>query len=83
LAAEETVALGDSAQNGELDVIRRNLTRRLEELEARIAPDTEPLMIQIVYVSPDGSEENDGPPIEVPMPATRGRGGWQRPGRRR
>jgi hypothetical protein len=40
-------------------MIRRNLTRRLEELEARLAP-AEPMIVQIAYVSPDGGEE-DGP----------------------
>ena len=49
-------------------MISRNLTRRLEELEARIAPAAEPVIIQITYVTPDGSEE-DGPRIEVPTPA--------------
>jgi hypothetical protein len=38
-------------------MIRRNLTRRLEELEARIAPAAEPMIFRIPYVSPDGSEE--------------------------
>jgi hypothetical protein len=55
-------------------MISRKLTRRLEELEARLAPPAEPLIAQIVYVSPDGSEE-DGPRYElsaVPAPA------WQR-----
>jgi len=56
-------------------MIARNLIRRLEELEARTAPAAEPLIIQIVYVSADGSEE-DGPRIEVPVPAA-GRA-WQR-----
>ena len=45
-------------------MIKRNLTRRLEELEARVGS-AEPLRIQIVYVSPDGSEEPDGPPFEA------------------
>ena len=36
-------------------MIRRNLTRRLEKLEARTAPAVEPMIAQIVYVSPDGS----------------------------
>jgi len=59
-------------------VIRRNLTRRLEALEASTAPAVEPLVAQIVYISPDGSEE-DGPRYElsaVPAPA------WQRNRRR-
>jgi hypothetical protein len=62
-------------------MISRNLTRRLEELEARIAPAAEPVIIQITYVTPDGSEE-DGPRIEVPMPSLPDRP-WQRKRRRR
>jgi len=46
-------------------MISRNLTRRLEELEARIAPAGEATIIQITYVSPDGSTEA-GPRFEVP-----------------
>jgi hypothetical protein len=46
-------------------MIRRNLTRRLEELEARIAPAAEPMIFQIIYVSPNGSEE-DGPRFTIP-----------------
>ena len=63
-------------------MIRRNLTRRLGELEARTARPAEPMIAQIVYVSPDGSEE-DGPRYELPMPAARyrpwprGRGRWR------
>ena len=49
-------------------MICRNLTRRLEELEAWIAPVTEPLIVQIVYVTPDGREQ-DGDRFEVPVPA--------------
>jgi len=57
-------------------MMSRNLTRRLEELEAQIAPAAEPLIIQITYVTPDGSEE-DGPRIEVQRPAVPDRP-WQR-----
>ena len=46
-------------------MIRRNLTRRLEELEARIALAAEPLIVQIIYFSPDGSEE-DGERFTIP-----------------
>jgi len=60
-------------------MIRRNLTRRLEELEARIAPAAEAVIIQITYVTPDGSEE-DGPRIVVQQPAGRDRA-WQRKSR--
>jgi len=52
------------------------LVRRLEELEARIAPPREPLILQIVGVSPDGSK-TDGPTFIVPLPATPDRD-WQR-----
>jgi hypothetical protein len=37
---------------------RRNLTRRLDELEARIAPaNAEPMIVNLMYVSPDGTSE--------------------------
>jgi hypothetical protein len=39
----------------ELTMISRKLTRRLEELEARIAPAAEPRIIDVIYVSPDGT----------------------------
>jgi hypothetical protein len=45
-------------------VIRRSLTRRLEELEAHLIP-IEPIAIQIVYVDGDGNEEPDGEPIVI------------------
>jgi hypothetical protein len=51
-------------------MISRNLTRRLEELEARTAP-AEPIIIEITYVSPDGSEV-EGPRFEVPTRRARG-----------
>jgi hypothetical protein len=37
----------------------------LERLETRMMPAGEPLVIQVQYVSPDGSVE-DGPRISVP-----------------
>ena len=43
----------------------RTLSKRLERLETRIIPAGEPLVVQIQYVSPDGSVE-DGPRISVP-----------------
>ena len=56
----------------------KTLARRLRRLEDQLrpgnAPAVEPMIAQIVYVSPDGSEE-DGPRYElsaVPAPA------WQR-----
>jgi hypothetical protein len=45
-------------------MIRRNLSRRLE-LETRLMPAAEPVIVQITYVSPDGSEE-DGPRFIIP-----------------
>jgi len=57
-------------------MISRNLTRRLEELEARQAPPGEPLILQIVGVSPNGSK-TDGPTFIVPRPAVPDRD-WQR-----
>jgi len=57
-------------------MISRNLTRRVEELEARIAPATEPLIVQITYVTPDGGEK-DGPQYVLPMPASCDRS-WRR-----
>ena len=46
-------------------MIGRTLSKRLERLETRIIPAGEPLVVQIQYVSPDGSVE-DGPRISVP-----------------
>ena len=50
-------------------MIRRNLTRRLEELEARLAPAAEPVIVEIMYVSPDGTEEVE---CRVEMPTSTG-----------
>jgi len=62
-------------------MISRRLTRRLEELEARIAPlEGEPLIVQVYYVTPDGGKEPSGPPIVIPMPKRRDRA-WTRKGR--
>ncbi len=58
-------------------MIKRNLIRRLEELESRLGPPAEPLIVQVVYVSPDGSQEPHGPPIVIPMTADRYQP-WQR-----
>ena len=38
-------------------MIRRNLTRRLEELEAANAPAAEHAIAEVMFVSPDGTEE--------------------------
>jgi hypothetical protein len=36
-----------------------NLARRLEALEARLAPAAEAVTVEIAYMSPDGTEEVD------------------------
>ena len=46
-------------------MISRNLARRLEMLESRYVPDGEPLVIQVRFVSPDGSGV-DGPRLTIP-----------------
>ena len=38
---------------------KASLRRRIEELEARTAPTAEPVIAEIAYVSPDGTEEVD------------------------
>ena len=38
-------------------MISRKLTRRLEELEARNAPAAEHAIAEVMFVSPDGTEE--------------------------
>jgi hypothetical protein len=43
-------------------MIGRTLSRRVQKLEARLAPSGEPIIIQIKYVSPDGMVR-DGPRI--------------------
>ena len=51
-------------------MITRNLARRLERLETRLVPAGEPLVIQVHFVSPDGSRV-DGPRFTVPRPGGR------------
>jgi hypothetical protein len=53
-------------------MIGRSLTRRLQELELQLLPDqpSEPLIVQIVYVSPDGSSE-DGERFIITNPGSR------------
>jgi hypothetical protein len=53
----------------EVAVTQRNLTRRLEELEKRVRPVTEeePLIVNLMYVSPDGTSELAEQFI-IPMP---------------
>lgn len=51
----------------------RNIPRRLERLEEETMPVGKPKMIQIVFVSPDGTEK-DGPRYEIPTyPSRRSR----------
>ena len=46
-------------------MISRNLSRRLKRLETRLMPAGEPLIIQVQFVSPDGSLV-DGPRFTIP-----------------
>ena len=39
-------------------MIGRTLSKRVQKLEARLIPTDEPMIIHIVYVSPDGSVED-------------------------
>ena len=58
-------------------MIKRKLTRRLEDLEARIAPATaEPMIVDLMYVSPDGTSEL-AERFVIPMSAESDRP-WQR-----
>ncbi|SPE42348.1 hypothetical protein SBA3_520029 [Candidatus Sulfopaludibacter sp. SbA3] len=61
-----------SLQEEKSEVNKRNLARRLEELKSRLLPEmpTEPLVVQIVYVSPDGTSE-DGERITITNPGPR------------
>ena len=46
----------------------RNLSRRLERLEDSLLPiSEEPIVIKIIYVTPDGQQEDSG--IEFKIPA--------------
>jgi hypothetical protein len=42
----------------------RNLERRLRQLEERLQPESELMVIQVVFVGSDGSRK-DGPQIQV------------------
>jgi hypothetical protein len=48
-------------------MIKRNLIRRLEELEARTEVEAKVLILRFVGVDPDGTKEY-GPPWEVRIP---------------
>jgi hypothetical protein len=56
----------------------RTLSKRLERLETRLAPEGEPLLIHIQFVSPDGTIE-DGPVITMTAAGSAHRG-RNRPG---
>ena len=47
-------------------MIGSKLSARLERLEARMEPEREPIVLQIRWVSPDGSS-GDGPRFIVPF----------------
>ena len=51
----------------------RTLSKRLERLETRLAPEGEPLPIHIQFVSPDGTIE-DGPVITMTAAGSAHRG---------
>ena len=61
-------------------MISRNLSRRLERLEALVIPTGPPHVIQIVFVSPNGEDEL-GPRIEIQAPPVIVKGPWGRPRR--
>ena len=48
-----------------LQMIARNLTRRLERLEDELIPEGEPKVLQIVFVDSDGTREL-GHRVEIP-----------------
>ena len=51
----------------------RNIIRRLKRLEEETLPVGEPKVLQVVFVSPDGTTK-DGPRVEIPAyPARRPR----------
>jgi len=61
-------------------MISRNLSRRLERLEALVIPTGPPQVIQIVFVSPNGEDEF-GPTIEIQAAPVGSKGPWGRPRR--
>jgi hypothetical protein len=63
-------------------MIGRRLSARLERLGSRFAPAAEPIVLQVVYIAPDGSSE-EGPRYTVPgntKPPWRDSGRWKRNG---
>ena len=61
-------------------MISRNLSRRLERLEALVIPTGPPHVIQIVFVAPNGEEE-PGPTFEIQAAPVGEKGPWGRPRR--
>jgi hypothetical protein len=64
-------------------MISRSLYRRLQQLEAHGIPTGEPMVIEVVFVSP-GGEQQSGPVIELPPIILRGNAlsAPHRPGKR-
>jgi hypothetical protein len=61
-------------------MIGRKLSARLERLESRFLPSGEPIVLQVVFISPDGRAE-DGPRYTVPgspRPTSRNPWRWKR-----
>jgi hypothetical protein len=46
-------------------MISRNLSRRLERLEERVIPTGVPSVLEVIFVSPDGTK-TPGPIFELP-----------------
>ena len=55
-------------------MINRTLSKRLARLETRLALEGEPLLIQIQFVSSDGTIKEDGPVVTVPAAGSAHRG---------
>jgi hypothetical protein len=58
-------------------MITRNLARRLERLETRLVPEGEPLVINVHFVSTDGSRVGG---VRFTIPRAGGRPGQYRKG---
>ena len=60
-------------------MINKTLARRLEQLEERMLPTGEPMIINVVYVNPDGSVDGEPLRVEIPAcgPAHQPRPGWK------
>lgn len=62
-------------------VIGKTLVRRLEHLEYRLPPEGEPLVIQVRFISPDGTS-TDGPIVTFPGHREHLPRDWRRRGRK-